>query len=361
MPVKVGKLEIHMGPHQVGSPDNLLQPIIDFIDGAKKSLNIAVQEIDNLEIAEAIIRARARKVRVRVVLEAHYLKSGKRSLTPFEKTGSTNEKNRELVDAMLRSTINVNADFNPKIFHQKFIVRDGESVLSGSTNFTDTGVAQNLNHLVIIHDKGIAKIYNNEYSEIRKGHFGKFTIGVNERPKEIEVSGVRVKILFAPDHNPEMEIMKQIAKSKKRVDFAIFTFAESSGIDDEMVSVSGRNVKVRGAMYKAAANQKWSAKHTFKGSAAKLFLVPKAGLPAPRPRKLHHKIMVIDEQLIIAGSFNYTAPANRTNDENIIIIGDLDITKKSNPTMFAKQKKLAKYVLDDIDRMIDDYGEAVVH
>ena len=38
-------------------------------------------------------------------------------------------------------------DFNTSIFHQKFIVRDREFVLTGSTNFTDTGTHKNLNHI----------------------------------------------------------------------------------------------------------------------------------------------------------------------------------------------------------------------
>ncbi len=32
-------------------------------------------------------------------------------------------------------------------------------------------------------------------------------------------------------------------------------------------------------------------------------------------RKVHHKLMVIDERLVIVGSFNYTAPVTTLNDE----------------------------------------------
>jgi phosphatidylserine/phosphatidylglycerophosphate/cardiolipin synthase-like enzyme len=63
--------------------------------------------------------------------------------------------------------------------------------------------------------------------------------------------------------------------------------------------------------------------------------------------------MVIDEQVIIAGSFNYTRPANLTNDENIIIIGYLD--DQSSATRDA-QGKLAKYALKEIDRIISNHA-----
>ena len=31
--------------------------------------------------------------------------------------------------------------------------------------------------------------------------------------------------------------------------------------------------------------------------------------------------MVIDERIVVAGSFNYTEPANDYNDENIFVLG----------------------------------------
>ncbi|MDQ4032637.1 MAG: hypothetical protein M3332_10375 [Actinomycetota bacterium] len=41
-----------------------------------------------------------------------------------------------------------------------------------------------------------------------------------------------------------------------------------------------------------------------------------------------------------AGSFNYTAPANTLNDENIVVIGDLEET---DPTAEAAQRQLAGF------------------
>jgi len=70
--------------------------------------------------------------------------------------------------------------------------------------------------------------------------------------------------------------------------------------------------------------------------------------------KLHHKLMVIDRQLIIAGSFNYTGPATRLNDENIIIIGNLEET---NADAKKTQKLLGNFAVKEIDRIITAYGE----
>jgi phosphatidylserine/phosphatidylglycerophosphate/cardiolipin synthase-like enzyme len=344
-----------MGPSELGGKDNLLDAIVKFINGAQDQLFIAVQELDSREIADAIIKARQKKVLVKLVLESDYLLAKAALANPFVPNGP-HEPNRMLHDAILRAKIKVNTDFNKSIFHQKFIIRDSKSILTGSTNFTKTGTSENLNHIVIIHDEKIAKIYKKEFAEIQQGHFGKLNEGHDTKPREEQVSGIRVKILFAPDHDPEMEIMKQIAKAKSRVDFAIFTFAESSGIDDQLVLAKQAGIAVRGALFRSQANQKWSVKEVLKNAGLELHLVPRPRLRQPRPRKLHHKLMVIDEQLIIAGSFNYTGRANQLNDENIIIIGDLEAKKQET---IQKQKKLAEYALYEIDRLITAFGTQI--
>ena len=350
MPIKVGKVELYMGPQGAGAPDDLRDVIVKFIDGAKRRLDIAVQELEDEVIAEAIIRARQRKARVWIVMEADYLRAKRAHSKPWT-PGGQHEPNRKVHNAILRANIQIRTDFNSNIFHQKFIIRDGTSLLSGSTNFTPTGVEKNLNHIVIIHDAKIAKAYGREFAEIRRGHFGKQNEGHDPAPPEIKVSNLPIKVAFSPDHNPEMEIMKQMAKAKQRIDFAMFTFAQSSGIDDEMISKHRSGVAVRGALDSRQANQKWAAARPIKNAGAALWKVPSSKTVG----KLHHKLMVLDERVVIAGSFNYTGPATRLNDENILVIGSFD--QKATAHSIGAQQKIAKFALDEIDRIIAKHGK----
>jgi len=351
VPKTVGKIQLFMGPHPTGAPDDLGAAVIGFIDGARKTLDIAVQELDAERIGRAVLRARARGVRVRLVLEQDYLVEEEARANPW-KAGGPHEPNRAIRDAILRSASRVWADFNPSIFHQKFVVRDGTAVLTGSTNFTDTGITKNLNHVVIVKDKRVAIEYTREFREIMEGRFGRRSEAHGPKPKRAVVSDVPVKVLFAPEHGPEMEIMKQMLKAKRRIDFAIFTFAQSSGIDDTMVTLQEKGLAVRGVFDGGQANQKWAATRLVKAAGIPVWVVKKK---AP-VGKLHHKLMVVDEQLVIAGSFNYTAPANQVNDENIIVLGDLDTTRKSS---IRAQRRLARYALDEIDRIIQDHAKKV--
>lgn len=365
MAVEFPNLKFYVGPDAVlpagpaNTLDNLEKVIIDFIDGAKRSLDIAVQEVDSEPIARAIIRAslrtftlpsgKQRRLSVRLVSEADYLSVSKPPPDVFNPPARLkNETNRVLHAALLRAKAWVRTDFNPNIFHQKFIVRDGDAVLTGSTNFTHTGTHNNLNHILIVHDKAVAKIFDTEFDEISKGHFGKYNVSVNKTPKEVIVDDIRVKVCSAPDHAPEMEITKQMAKAKQRVDFAIFTFSKTSAIDDAMKLLIDANRVVRGALDKGQGSRDWAATLPLKKAGADLHFVRKK-----KPLgKLHHKLMVIDDSVTVIGSFNYTGPANRLNDENIVVLGDDD-----NPT--PNQRTLARMARAEIERIITNHATPV--
>ena len=134
-------------------------------------------------------------------MEGSYLSVDRARTKPFE-AGGTNESNRYVHDAILRANIDVKTDFNPNIFHQKFIVRDRRAVLTGSTNFTPTGTAQNLNHVIIVRDRDIAKIFAREYKEIQQGHFGKLNEGHDPAPPRVDVSNVPIRVVFARTTTP---------------------------------------------------------------------------------------------------------------------------------------------------------------
>lgn len=356
MPFTVGPIHLYLGPSELGGPDDLESAIVSFIDGATRSLFVSVQELDSPAIAEAIVRAKQRRVLVKLVLEADYLVEPRPARNPFA-AGGEREINRALHDAILRARVKVNSDFNPHIFHQKFIVRDRSAVLTGSANFTTTDTHHNLNHVAIVYDRDVAKAYDLEFAEIQQGRFGAGSDVHGSTPLVKMVDGIRVKVLFAPEHAPEMEVMKQIAKARSRIDFAIFTFAQSSGIDDQLVLARERpGLRIRGALFRSQANQEWSSKEMLHAAGIELHLVPTAGRPGPMPRKLHHKLMVIDDALVIAGSFNYTGDANKLNDENLILFGDLDCL---DPEGIARQRALARYARVEIDRMIAAFGERV--
>ncbi len=354
MGCSIGSISLFMGPHTLGAPDDLEDVIVTFIGGAKESLAVAVQELESEPIARAIVAARQRGVRIRMVLEGDYLIAHRPAADPFDmEEMERHDPNRALIAALWRAGIDVRTDYNPKIFHQKFIIRDIEGdarLLTGSTNFTLTGTHANLNHVVVFDGKRMADAYQKEFDEIWTGTFGRARSRHEPHPPEPRLAGVALKVVFAPDHMPEMEIMKQMLKARERIDFAIFTFAQSSGIDDAMIALARTGLKVRGIADARQGNQGWAASRPLHENGVDFFL---ASRDAGDVGKLHHKLMVIDGQVLIVGSFNYTEPANMLNDENIVVIGDLEETR---PESIERQRQLGAFALAEIDRIIDRHG-----
>jgi hypothetical protein len=121
-----GKIEAYVGPPRLGGADDLEAVIVEFIAGAKRKLDIAVQELDSDAIAKAILAASWRGVRVTLFLEQDYLRTSlKRDRTthvpipPVPRPGETPQQalervqwreddtdlseNRRILAALLRS------------------------------------------------------------------------------------------------------------------------------------------------------------------------------------------------------------------------------------------------------------------
>jgi phosphatidylserine/phosphatidylglycerophosphate/cardiolipin synthase-like enzyme len=376
-----GKIEAYFGPPELGAADDLEQVIVDFIGGARKRLDIAVQELDSEVIARAILAASWRGVRVTLFLEQDYLRGAlKRGsdgvpLPPKPKTGETPEQalervqwlldetdlaeNRRILGALLRSDVQVRGDFNPKIFHQKFILRDysdgkatkpgNPALLTGSANFTVTDTHVNLNHVIVFHSAYVCRQYEIEFAQLRLGQFGRGWHG--DIPSTYDLGGVPVKVLFAPDHTPELELMKQMLKGQTEAVFAIFTFAGSSGVDDTMLALARGGMKIRGVLDPGQAAHDWAATKTMIHPNIELFVPRRTGV-FKTLRKLHHKLMVVDETIVVAGSFNYTQPANDFNDENLFVLGSPFQEVAGVDVDTSNTRVLARHMKAEIERII---------
>jgi phospholipase D len=52
----------------------------------------------------------------------------------------------------------------------------------------------------------------------------------------------------------------------------------------------------------------------------------------------HNKIIIIDQQKVITGSFNFTTSADIRNTENVIIVNNSEIAKKYIQNWFSRKE-----------------------
>jgi phosphatidylserine/phosphatidylglycerophosphate/cardiolipin synthase-like enzyme len=99
-------------------------------------------------IAKALLEAHKRGVRVEVILDKSQRTQSYSSATFLFNVG-----------------IPVKIDAQHSIAHNKVIIIDGETVITGSFNFTKAAEEKNAENLLIMHDRRLALLYTKNWKE----------------------------------------------------------------------------------------------------------------------------------------------------------------------------------------------------
>ncbi len=231
------------------------------------------------------------------------------------------EKNEEIdVKVVLENDNKLYLDFirtdnRQALMHNKFCIIDDKIITTGSFNPTERGAYKNNNNFVVIKSKYLVKNYNNEFNEMWSGEFGK---GDEVVYNEIRFNNFTIKTLFCPEDDCEENVIKELDKANQSIKFMIFTFT-SEKISDKLIEKFDEGIIVEG-VFEKFQNNKW-CKYD------KLF---DAGLNVKfdsNSFNMHHKVFIIDDSVVIFGSYNPTKAANERNDENIMIVDDDEVVE----------------------------------
>jgi phosphatidylserine/phosphatidylglycerophosphate/cardiolipin synthase-like enzyme len=128
------------------------QAIVDVIGHAKESIYVQAYSFTSAPIAKALVDATKRDVKVEAILDKSQRKE--------TYTGATFLRNEG---------IPVYIDAAHAIAHNKVMVIDGQTVVTGSFNFTKAAEEKNAENLLIIKDKALAQLYMENW-EHHQGH-----------------------------------------------------------------------------------------------------------------------------------------------------------------------------------------------
>ena len=203
-------------------------------------------------------------------------------------------------------------DGTHQLMHDKFCVIDGEIVFTGSYNPTITGM-KNDNNMLIVYSKYIASNYEDEFSELEGGVFGG---GDAVRYPVVYVNDVKFENYFCPEDGCAEHVMEVLSEAQESIDFMCFTFTHD-GIGDAIVDAHERGVLVRG-VFEKFQRSKWCEYE-------KLFLNNISVKWDSNPKNMHHKVFIVDGEIVVSGSFNPTKAGDTKNDENVLVIHDREI------------------------------------
>jgi phosphatidylserine/phosphatidylglycerophosphate/cardiolipin synthase-like enzyme len=282
-----------------GGPD---EELAKAIDQSRLSVDVAAHQLNLWSIRDALLSAHRRGVKVRLVVESDYL--DEREIQQLKEAG-----------------IPILGDRRESLMHNKFTVLDRVEVWTGSMNFTTSDVYRNDNNLVRIRSTKLAENYSAEFDEMfEQDLFGMDILAKTPHPTMI-TGDMRLEVYFSPDDNTAGEIIRHIQSAQESVYFLAFSFT-SDEIADAILDKANEGVRVIGVL---------EASQVISNTGSDYELFRENGLDVlldGNPRNMHHKIIILDEATVITGSYNFSANAEKRNDENTLVIQNPEIVSQ---------------------------------
>jgi phosphatidylserine/phosphatidylglycerophosphate/cardiolipin synthase-like enzyme len=276
--------------------------LIRLIDSARETLDGAFYDIDNKEVVDALIRAKQRQVRVRLVTDTDNLTA--------KNSGPTGPA-RPAIVALKKARIPVIDDQRSGIMHHKFIVADGQSVWTGSTNLTDSSLFSHNNNALVLNSRELASSYSAEFERL----FTDRVFGPNP-PRQVpfprvQIGNSTVDVYFSPRGGGQQAVLQALSQAKKRILFMTFSLTDKTA--GEIIAAKKRQkLQIEGVFDSWLGAGQYSLFNPLKQGGMN---VRKDGNEA----LLHHKVIIVDDT-VITGSYNYSANAENSNNENFLII-----------------------------------------
>ena len=127
------------------------------------------------------------------------------------------------------------------------------------------------------------------------------------------------EVYFSPRGGCTGAIIRELNRAKNTVLVQAYSFT-SAPIAKALLNAHKRGVKVEVILDKSQRTQKYS-------SATFLY---NSGIPTKIDAQhaiAHNKVMIIDGETVITGSFNFTKAAEENNAENVLVIHDKKLTE----------------------------------
>jgi phosphatidylserine/phosphatidylglycerophosphate/cardiolipin synthase-like enzyme len=143
-------IRVCFSPPLSGGCDPLAAVLLE-IGNARRTIRVQMYALTLQEIVGALVKARRRGVDVRVIVDRSQL------------TQDRSEVFR--IAGLASSGVPVLVDTVPGLMHDKVMVIDSETVLTGSFNYTWSAERFNAENLLVLHDATLAAEYTRNWNE----------------------------------------------------------------------------------------------------------------------------------------------------------------------------------------------------
>ena len=280
------------------------EKLIDQINGAQKSIDIAAFEFNLTPIADALLAAHERGVVVRWVTDDE---------NGIEVDGEEDHGQFAMLE---NAGIEVKDDGRGALMHNKFWIFDQQAVWTGSMNVTVNDVFRNNNNAIVLASPELATIYEREFTEMWDGEFGPTSPStVDEQTATID--GTPVQVYFGAEDETLSHLVPLIDNAQQQIRFMAFSFTDDN-LGAAILARAEAGVDVQGIFETRGSETEFSELPV-------LFCADVPVRQDGNPGTFHHKVFIIDGALVVTGSFNFSENADSSNDENAIVLNNRDI------------------------------------
>jgi phosphatidylserine/phosphatidylglycerophosphate/cardiolipin synthase-like enzyme len=308
--------------------------VAEFLSGAQKSLDLALYDFDLEQptaklVASALLDAKRRGVTVRLAFNVDHDKPIPEPAPPRSDPALLDN-----LDVPTKRILGV-----PDLMHHKYVVRDGEDVWTGSTNWTDDSWTREENVIAVVHSGEVSDRYTTDFEQLWKT--GIVAESGFVEPNPIRVGEARVRAWFSPGHGEALatRIAHRIAKAKKRIRLGspVLTSgpilgALAEAVSDGKVDVAGvvDATQMKGVyhQWRLNGNSEWKMP-----AIARVFthaaFTGKNSMPYGQGDVhdfMHAKVVVADD-FAFTGSYNLSH-SGEENAENVLEVQDPGIAEQ---------------------------------
>ncbi len=326
-------VELHTLSPGAQTAIDMARRVAGFIDGARRSLDLALYDVrlpgePGDLVAQALRDAAGRGVEIRIAYNADH---DERVVPPPPRTKP------ELVEALPFPTRGIPGI--PDLMHHKYVVRDGETVWTGSTNWTTDAWTVQENVVLVGSSAQLAAEYAHNFAELwgtgdvdRSGH---------SEPRTVSVGGSEGRAWFTPGHGEELSqrIASALGRARRRIRIASPVITAGPVLGTLAEVAAERRVDLRGVVDRTQMEQVVYQWRTNGRSAWKIPILASVlghadftGKPSTRwtPESLHdfmHAKVTVADDLVFAGSFNLSRSGEQ-NAENVLELRDPDLAER---------------------------------
>lgn len=150
-----------------------------------------------------------------------------------------------------------------------------------------------------------------------------------------------IRVYFSPNGGCTDAILQQISRAQSEILIQAYSFT-SKPIARALIAAQKRGVRITAVLDRSNQTQKYSAATFLKNVGIPVYIDDKHAIA-------HNKIMIIDNRVVITGSFNFTMAAETKNAENLLIIEDMPDLTRAYRENFQKHLRhsVSYHPLDD--------------